>query len=139
MRVLPDSGAIAAAAALRKRKHQYLPLQYGFDRIIELCDEKIGETLAEAGDGGVLGMSCGYYYVAMKEVTKDLSQWADNYAKRATYLAGLESASPASCIFISPNFVKKNSCRIFEKTRQLFILSRYFYINNILFIGRGCL
>ena len=68
-----------------------MPLEYGFDRIIEMCDEQIAETLGEAGDDGILGMSRGYYYMATKEITKGLSPWADNYGKRATYLAGLET------------------------------------------------
>ena len=39
-------------------------------------------------------MSRGYYYVATKEITKGLSCWADNYGKRAEFLAGIE-ADPA--------------------------------------------
>ena len=31
----------------------YMPLEYGFDRIIELCDEKIAEVMGEAGDDGI--------------------------------------------------------------------------------------
>ncbi len=68
----------------------YLPLQYGFDRIIELCDERMNEVMGEAGGDGDLGMSRGYYYAAMKEITKGLSKWCDNYADRATYLASVE-------------------------------------------------
>lgn len=68
-----------------------MPLEYGFDRIIEMCDEKIAEVLGEAGDDGILGMSRGYYYVATKEITKGLSRWADNYGKRAEFLAGIEA------------------------------------------------
>lgn len=56
--------------------------------------EKIAEVLGEAGDDGILGMSRGYYYVATKEITKGLSRWADNYGKRAEFLAGIE-ADPA--------------------------------------------
>lgn len=86
--IMFDSWAIPQG---REVINYYLPLQYGFDRIIELCDEKIAETLGEAGDDGVLGMSRGYYYIAMKEITKGMSNWADNYGKRATYLAGIET------------------------------------------------
>ena len=52
--VMFDSWAIPQG---REVINYYLPLEYGFDRIIELCDEKIAETLGEAGDDGVLGMS----------------------------------------------------------------------------------
>ncbi len=68
----------------------YLPLEYGWDGIIELCDEKIKETMGEAGDDGVLGMGRGYYYVAMKILAQGLSKQCENYAARAHYLASIE-------------------------------------------------
>jgi 4-hydroxyphenylacetate decarboxylase large subunit len=85
--IMFDSWAIPQG---REVMNYYLPLEYGFDRIIELCDEKIGETIGEAGFDGVLGMSRGYYYMATKIIAQGLSKWADNYAKRAEYLAGIE-------------------------------------------------
>ncbi len=89
--IMFDSWAIPQG---REVINYYMPLEYGFDRIIEMCDEKIAEVLGEAGDDGILGMSRGYYYVATKEITKGLSRWADNYGKRAEFLAGSE-ADPA--------------------------------------------
>jgi len=83
-----DSWAIPQG---REVMNYYLPLEYGFDRIQELCDEKIAEVMGEAGDDGILGMARGYYYVAMKEITKGLSTWCDNHAKQATYLASIET------------------------------------------------
>jgi 4-hydroxyphenylacetate decarboxylase large subunit len=68
----------------------YLPLQYGFDEILAMCDEKIAELMGNAGDDGDFGMSRGYYYVAMKEITKGLSAWCENYAQRAKYLELVE-------------------------------------------------
>ena len=67
----------------REVMNYYLPLQYGFDGIMKICDEKIAEYMGEAGDDGLLGMSRGYYYAAMKEVAKGLSQWCQNYADKA--------------------------------------------------------
>ncbi|MEG2765833.1 MAG: pyruvate formate lyase family protein, partial [Acidaminococcaceae bacterium] len=69
----------------------YFPLQYGWDGIIELCDQKIAETMGEAGDDGVLGMSRAYYYVATKIMAQGLSKWCENYAKQAAYLASVEA------------------------------------------------
>lgn len=86
--IMFDSWAIPQG---REVINYYMPLEYGFDRIIEMCDEKIAEVLGEAGDDGILGMSRGYYYVATKEITKGLSRWADNYGKRAEFLAGIEA------------------------------------------------
>lgn len=83
-----DSWAIPQG---REVMNYYLPLEYGFDRIIELCDEKITEVMGEAGDDGIQGMSRGYYYIAMKEITKGLSAWCENYSKQAKYLASIET------------------------------------------------
>lgn len=85
--VMFDSFAIPQG---REVMNYYMPLQYGFDGILELCDEKIAETMGEAGGDGVLGMSRGYYYAAMKEIVKGLSQWCENYARKAEDLASRE-------------------------------------------------
>lgn len=69
----------------------YLPLEYGFDGLIKMCDEKIAETMGEAGTDGVYGMDHGFYYVAMKEICKGMSKWCENYADRAAYLATVET------------------------------------------------
>lgn len=74
----------------REVMNYYLPLEYGWDGIIQLCDEKIKETMGEAGDDGVLGMGRGYYYVAMKILAQGLSKQCENYAARAHYLASIE-------------------------------------------------
>ena len=86
--VMFDSWAIPQG---REVINYYVPLEYGFDKIIELCDEKIAETLGEAGDDGVLGMSRGYYYMACKTIAQGVSKWIENYAKRAEFLAAHET------------------------------------------------
>ena len=61
--------------------------RYGFDEIQKMCDDRIALVMGEAEDDGILGMSRGYYYAAMKEVCKGLSKWCENYARRAKDLA----------------------------------------------------
>lgn len=80
----------------REVMNYYLPLQYGWDKIIELCDQKIAETLGEADNGNevtgeLIGMSRGYYYMAMKIMAQGMSKWMQNYADRAAYLASVET------------------------------------------------
>ncbi|MCQ2966593.1 MAG: 4-hydroxyphenylacetate decarboxylase large subunit [Alphaproteobacteria bacterium] len=75
----------------REVMNYYLPLQYGWDGIIELCNQKISETMGEAGDDEVLGMSRGYYYEAMKIMAQGMSKWCQNYAERAKYLSSIET------------------------------------------------
>lgn len=77
----------------REVMNYYYPLQFGFDGIIKLCDQRIAETIGEANGDGLLGMGQAYYYVATKEITKGISKWCENYSKHATYLASIESES----------------------------------------------
>ncbi|MGL5207338.1 MAG: 4-hydroxyphenylacetate decarboxylase large subunit [Acidaminococcaceae bacterium] len=86
--VMFDSYAIPQG---REVINYYLPLEYGWDGIIAECDKKIAELMGEAGDDGQLGMSRAYYYVATKEIAKGMSKWCENYAKRAEYLASVET------------------------------------------------
>lgn len=87
--VMFDSWAIPQG---REVMNYYLPLEYGFDKLLELCDEKIAEDLGHVEHNDcLLGMSHGYYYIAMKEMIKGLIQWAENYAKKAKFLASIEA------------------------------------------------
>lgn len=74
----------------REVMNYWIGLQYGFDGIIQLCDEKIRETMGEAGGNGLIGMKRGYYYVAMKIIAEGMSKWCENYAARAGFLAEYE-------------------------------------------------
>ena len=85
--VMFDSFAIPQG---REVMNYYMPLQYGFDEIQKMCDDRIALVMGEAEDDGILGMSRGYYYAAMKEVCKGLSKWCENYARRAKDLASRE-------------------------------------------------
>ena len=75
----------------REVMNYYLPLQYGFDRLLEMCDEKLAEVGGESGGDGILGMSRTYYYIAMKEIIQGLSKWCENYARKATDMASVET------------------------------------------------
>lgn len=84
-----DSFAITQG---REVINYYLPLEYGFDRLLELCDERMNEVMGDASNGdGILGMSRGYYYAAMKEIIKGMSKWCENYSRQAAYLASIET------------------------------------------------
>ncbi len=75
----------------REVMNYYMPLEYGFDKLLEMCDEKINEIGGEAGEDGILGMSRTYYYMAMKEIIQGLSKWCENYARKASDLAEIET------------------------------------------------
>lgn len=83
-----DSWAIPQG---REVINYYFPLQYGFDGILKLCDDRIRELMGVSDGDGILGMDRAYFYVAVKEIAKGLSKWCENYAQRASYLASIET------------------------------------------------
>jgi len=66
----------------------YYPLQYGFDGLIEMCEEKKAEVAGNAGGDGLVGMDRLYFYEAAKLVLEGVQTWILNYAKEAKRLAG---------------------------------------------------
>lgn len=71
----------------------YYPLQYGYDELIEHCEE-MADNVAGAADGdGLLGMDRLYFYIAAKTVLQGVQQWYLNYAKEARRLAAINLES----------------------------------------------
>lgn len=64
----------------------YYPLQYGFDSLIEMCNECKDTVAGRAHGDGVTGMDRLYFYEAAKTVLEGVSGWIDNYAKEAARL-----------------------------------------------------
>ncbi|GEA33678.1 4-hydroxyphenylacetate decarboxylase large subunit [Clostridium diolis] len=126
-----DSWAIPQG---REVMNYYMPLEYGFDKIIELCDEKIEELMGEAGDDGILGMSRGYYYIAMKEITKGLSAWCENYSKQAEYLSSIETDSDLKANYdkiaeVMSNIAHKKPANFWEAI-QMTLCCHYGVVNE---------
>lgn len=67
----------------------YYPLQYGFDKIIEMAEECKRAVAGNAGGDGLIGMDRLYFYEAVKIVVEGLQNWILNYAKEAQRLAGI--------------------------------------------------
>ena len=65
----------------------YYPLQYGFDRLKEICEERKSEVAGNADGDGILGMNRLYNYEAMILVIEGLQKWVNNYATEARHLA----------------------------------------------------
>ena len=72
----------------REVMNYYMPLEYGWDGLIEQCDEKIAKLWGRADNGdGILGTSRGYYYYAEKCLMEGTRKWIENYAYKAEELA----------------------------------------------------
>lgn len=71
----------------------YYPLEYGFDGIIKMCEEKMEEVAGEAGGDGLVGTNRLYNYQAVKLACEGLQNWITNYAEEARRLEGIEKDS----------------------------------------------
>lgn len=129
--VMFDSWAIPQG---REVINYYMPLEYGYDRIIELCDEKIAEHLGEAFDDGILGMSKGYYYIATKIMAQGLSKWNENYAKRAQYLASIERDPKQKAEYLEiaeiAQHIAHKKPETFRQALNMTLMSHYSIVNE---------
>ncbi|MFH1453129.1 MAG: 4-hydroxyphenylacetate decarboxylase large subunit [Armatimonadota bacterium] len=74
----------------REVMNYYYPLQYGFDGIIKIAEEKIKETAGKADGDGILGMNRLYNYTAIINSIEGIQSWILNYAKEARRLYKIE-------------------------------------------------
>ncbi len=72
----------------------YYPLNYGYDRLIEMCEEGKARVAGRPDGDGVAGMDRLYFYEAAKLVLEGIQAWYLNYAKEAKRLASV-TADPA--------------------------------------------
>lgn len=70
----------------------YYPLQYGFDGLIRMAQEKITEVAGHADGDGLIGINRLYNYEAMICVLEGIQTWILNYAKEALRLQSREEA-----------------------------------------------
>lgn len=71
----------------REVMNYYFPLEYGFDGLIELCEDRAAEVAGEARGDGICGMDSLYYYKASSLVLQGLSKYFHNYGAEAERLA----------------------------------------------------
>ncbi|MFA6074669.1 MAG: 4-hydroxyphenylacetate decarboxylase large subunit [Negativicutes bacterium] len=66
----------------------FYPLQYGYDDLIEHCEDMAASVAGSADGDGIVGMDRLYFYIAAKIVLQGIQQWYLNYAREARRLAG---------------------------------------------------
>jgi len=67
----------------------YYPLQYGFQGLIEMANEKKDEVAGRADGDGLVGMDRLYFYEAVILVLEGIQTWIRNYAQEARRLAAV--------------------------------------------------
>jgi 4-hydroxyphenylacetate decarboxylase large subunit len=68
----------------------YYPLQYGFDSLIAMAQEKKAQVAGRAGGDGLVGMNRLYNYEAVIHVLEGIQTWILNYAREARQLEARE-------------------------------------------------
>lgn len=77
----------------REIMNYYYPLQYGFDGLIQLAQERKAEVAGNADGDGITGMDRLYFYEAVVLMLEGIQTWILNYAKEARGLTELETDS----------------------------------------------
>ncbi len=85
----------------REVMNYYLPLEHGFDKLIEMCAERAGEVAGDPRGDGIAGMDSLYYYMSSKLLVEGLSAWFDNYGKEADRLAATTEDPERKAEFLS--------------------------------------
>ena len=65
----------------------YYPLQYGFDGIKKIAEEKRAEVAGVVDGDGLIGSNRLFNYHAIILVIEGIQKWINNYAKESRYLA----------------------------------------------------
>jgi 4-hydroxyphenylacetate decarboxylase large subunit len=74
----------------REVVNYYYPLQYGFDALISMAQEKKQEVAGRPDGDGLTGMNRLYTYEAAEHVLRGVQAWILNYAVEARRLEALE-------------------------------------------------
>ncbi len=64
----------------------YYPLQYGFDGLVKIAQEKSSQVAGNAGGDGLNGMNRLYNYEAIVHILQGVQTWILNYAREARRL-----------------------------------------------------
>jgi 4-hydroxyphenylacetate decarboxylase large subunit len=112
----------------------YYPLAYGFDGLIEMCNERKAKVAGRADGDGVSGMDRMYYYEAVRLVIEGLQAWILNYAKEARRLESItedagqkgEYAETAEML----EWIAHNQPRTFKEALQMTCLIHFSVINE---------
>jgi len=67
----------------------YYPLAYGFDELINICNERKAKVAGRADGDGITGIDRLYYYEAVKLMCEGFQAWILNYAKEARRLESI--------------------------------------------------
>jgi 4-hydroxyphenylacetate decarboxylase large subunit len=74
----------------REVTNYYYPLEYGFDGLIGMAEEKKAKVAGRAGGDGMAGLNRLYNYEAVIHVLEGIQAWILNHAKEARRLAAAE-------------------------------------------------
>lgn len=101
----------------------YYPLQYGFDRLIEMAKECKAHVAGNAHGDGILGMERLYFYESVIHIIEGLQNWITNYANHAKELSDScqndELKAEYADIYETLSWIAHNQPRSFREALQL--------------------
>lgn len=101
----------------------YYPLQFGFDKLIDMAKECKDEVAGNASGDGIIGMDRLYFYEAVIHIIEGLQNWINNYAEHAKMLSektqNPELKKEYSEIFETLTWIAHNQPRNFKEALQL--------------------
>lgn len=65
----------------------YYPLEYGFDKLIDMANDCKAKVAGNADGDGIIGMDRLYFYESVKLTIEGIQNWILNYAKHAKELS----------------------------------------------------
>lgn len=118
----------------REVVNYYYPLQYGFDGIKKMAEERKTEVAGNAGGDGILGMDRLYFYEAVIITIEGIQNWILNHAKQARKFAEIvkdeiqrsEYAEIADCL----EWIAHNQPRTFREALQLSYIIHIAVVNE---------
>lgn len=118
----------------REVVNYYYPLQYGFDGLIKMANERKDEVAGKADGDGLTGMDRLYFYDAVIAVIEGIQAWVLNYAKHARKLSEKtkDDVQKAEYIEIAEclEWVAHNQPRTFREALQLSYICHIAVLNE---------
>lgn len=101
----------------------YYPLEYGFDKLIEIARECRSKVAGNADGDGLIGMDRLYFYEAVIHAIEGLQTWILNYANHAIFLEKMETneadKKEYAKIASTLQWIAHNKPRTFREALQL--------------------
>ena len=118
----------------REVVNYYYPLAWGWDKIVDYCEQRADEVAGHAGGDGLRGMDRLYYYESVIILVKGIQTWIENYAKEARRLMNItpdeKQRAEFEAIAERCQWIAHKQPRTFVEAAQLTYLTHIALVNE---------